>query len=115
MDDTLIKVEDLCKIYNPGENEVRALDHVSLEIKKGELVAIIGQSGSGKSTFMNMLGCLDVPTSGKYYLNGTDVSENKKVRRRFGFRTFLCYFYRLPLLQTEMRPMRLLQILEKGG
>lgn len=75
MDDTLIKVEDLCKIYNPGENEVRALDHVSLKIKKGELVAIIGQSGSGKSTFMNMLGCLDVPTSGKYYLNGTDVSE----------------------------------------
>lgn len=75
MNDTLIKVEDLCKIYNPGENEVRALDHVSLEIKKGELVAIIGQSGSGKSTFMNMLGCLDVPTSGKYYLNGTDVYE----------------------------------------
>ena len=73
--DTLIKVEDLCKIYNPGENEVRALDHVSLEIKKGELVAIIGQSGSGKSTFMNMLGCLDVPTSGRYFLNGTDVSE----------------------------------------
>ena len=73
--DTLIKVEDLCKIYNPGENEVRALDHVSLEIKKGELLAIIGQSGSGKSTFMNMLGCLDVPTSGRYYLNGTDVSE----------------------------------------
>ena len=75
MEEILIKVEDLCKIYNPGENEVRALDHVSLEIKKGELVAIIGQSGSGKSTFMNMLGCLDVPTSGRYYLNGTDVSE----------------------------------------
>ena len=75
MGDTLIKVEDLCKIYNPGENEVRALDHVNLEIKTGEFVAIIGQSGSGKSTFMNMLGCLDVPTSGKYYLNGTDVSE----------------------------------------
>ena len=73
--ETLIRVEDLCKIYNPGENEVRALDHVSLEIKKGELVAIIGQSGSGKSTFMNMLGCLDVPTSGQYFLNGTDVSE----------------------------------------
>ena len=70
----LIKVEDLCKIYNPGENEVRALDHINLEIDEGEFVAIIGQSGSGKSTFMNMLGCLDVPTSGKYYLNGTDVS-----------------------------------------
>ena len=77
MGDTLIKVEDLCKIYSPGENEVRALDHVNLEIKTGEFVAIIGQSGSGKSTFMNMLGCLDVPTSGKYYLNGTDVSTMK--------------------------------------
>lgn len=77
MDGTLIKVEDLCKIYNPGENEVRALDHVNLEINTGEFVAIIGQSGSGKSTFMNMLGCLDVPTSGKYYLNGTDVSTMK--------------------------------------
>lgn len=77
MGDTLIRVEDLCKIYNPGENEVRALDHVNLEIKKGEFVAIIGQSGSGKSTFMNMLGCLDIPTSGKYFLNGTDVSTMK--------------------------------------
>lgn len=77
MGDTLIRVEDLCKIYNPGENEIRALDHVNLEIKKGEFVAIIGQSGSGKSTFMNMLGCLDVPTSGKYFLNGTDVSTMK--------------------------------------
>ena len=70
----LIRVVDMCKIYNPGENEVRALDHVNLEIFQGEFVAIIGQSGSGKSTFMNMLGCLDVPTSGKYFLNGTDVS-----------------------------------------
>ena len=70
----LIRVVDMCKIYNRGENEVRALDHVNLEIFQGEFVAIIGQSGSGKSTFMNMLGCLDVPTSGKYFLNGTDVS-----------------------------------------
>lgn len=77
MEEALIKVKDLCKIYNPGENEVRALDHVNLEIQKGEFVAIIGQSGSGKSTFMNMLGCLDVPSSGEYYLNGTDVSTMK--------------------------------------
>lgn len=70
----LIKVQDMCKIYNPGENEVRALDHVNLEINRGEFVAIIGHSGSGKSTLMNMLGCLDVPTSGSYYLNGKDVS-----------------------------------------
>lgn len=73
--ETLVKVQDMCKIYNPGENEVRALDHVSLEIHRGEFVAIIGHSGSGKSTLMNMLGCLDVPTSGRYFLNGKDVSN----------------------------------------
>ena len=70
----LIEIQDMCKIYNPGENEVRALDHVNLSIDKNEFVAIIGQSGSGKSTLMNMLGCLDVPTSGTYILNGQDVS-----------------------------------------
>ena len=71
----LIKVENLQKIYNPGENEVRALDGIDLEIGKGEFVAIIGHSGSGKSTLMNMLGCLDVPSSGNYFLNGHDVSK----------------------------------------
>lgn len=71
----LIKIENIHKIYNPGENEVRALDGIDLNIHKGEFVAIIGHSGSGKSTLMNMLGCLDVPTSGNYYLNGHDVSE----------------------------------------
>ena len=70
----LIEIRDMCKIYNPGENEVRALDHVSLKIDKNEFVAIIGQSGSGKSTLMNMLGCLDVPSRGTYILNGQDVS-----------------------------------------
>ena len=75
MIEPLIRVRDLCKVYNPGENEVRALDHVDLSIDKGELVGIIGHSGSGKSTLMNMLGCLDVPTSGNYYLNGKDVSN----------------------------------------
>jgi len=73
--DNLIQITDICKVYNPGENEVRALDHVSLNIDKGEYVAIIGQSGSGKSTLMNMLGCLDVLSSGTYILNGTDVSS----------------------------------------
>lgn len=71
----LIQIEDLCKVYNPGENEVRALDHVSLTVNTGEYVAIIGQSGSGKSTLMNMLGCLDVPSSGEYILNGQNVSR----------------------------------------
>lgn len=71
----LVEVRDICKVYNPGENEVRALDHVSLTINENEFVAIIGQSGSGKSTLMNMLGCLDVPTSGEYYLHGQNVSH----------------------------------------
>lgn len=73
--DELIEIRDMCKIYNPGENEVRALDHVDLKINCNEFVAIIGQSGSGKSTLMNMIGCLDVPTSGRYILNGQDVSH----------------------------------------
>ena len=71
----LVDVQDICKVYNPGENEVRALDHVSVQIQEKEFVAIIGQSGSGKSTLMNMLGCLDVPTSGTYMLHGKDVSN----------------------------------------
>ena len=71
----LVEIKDMCKVYNPGENEVWALDHVSVTIEKGEFVAIIGQSGSGKSTLMNMLGCLDVPTSGTYKLNGQDVAQ----------------------------------------
>ena len=71
----LIEVKDLYKIYNPGENEVRALDGVSLTIDRGEFVAIIGHSGSGKSTVMNMLGLLDVPTSGEYKLDGHNTSK----------------------------------------
>ena len=70
----LVEIRDVCKIYNPGENEVRALDQVNVSVEEGEFVAIIGQSGSGKSTLMNILGCLDVPTSGTYMLHGQDVS-----------------------------------------
>ncbi len=83
----LVEVKDICKIYNPGENEVRALDHVSVTIEENEFVAIIGHSGSGKSTLMNMLGCLDIPTSGTYLLHDQDVShmtddEQSDVRNR---------------------------------
>ena len=72
----LIDIRDLYKIYNEGkESEVRALDGVTLQIDKGGFVAIVGQSGSGKSTMMNVLGCLDIPTYGEYYLDGTDISS----------------------------------------
>lgn len=71
----LIELKNAYKIYNPGENEVRALDGVDLEIDQGDFVAIVGHSGSGKSTLMNMLGLLDVVTSGTYILNGKDVSD----------------------------------------
>ena len=72
----LITLKDVYKIYGEGlESEVRALDGVSLEIDNGEFVAIAGQSGSGKSTMMNVLGCLDIPTYGDYFLAGKDVAE----------------------------------------
>ncbi len=70
----LIRLEDIRRYYTVGEEEVHALDGVSIAIEKGEWTSIIGQSGSGKSTLMNVLGCLDTPTSGRYILNGQDVS-----------------------------------------
>ena len=76
MEKHLIELRDVYKIYGEGlESEVRALDGVSLTIDRGEFVAIVGQSGSGKSTMMNVLGCLDIPTRGDYLLDGTDVRE----------------------------------------
>ena len=75
----LIEIRDLKKIYAEGEeNEVRALDGVDLSIDYGEFVAIVGTSGSGKSTMMNILGCLDVPTYGEYLLDGTPISERSE-------------------------------------
>ena len=71
----IIRLEDICRIYRVGSQEVRALDGVSLSVFRNEYVAIMGPSGSGKSTLMNILGCLDSPDSGRYILNGTDVSE----------------------------------------
>ena len=74
----LIEFRDVCKTYVMGDAVVRAADHISMSIQKGEFVAIVGQSGSGKSTCMNIIGCLDVPTSGTYLLDGQDVGAMNK-------------------------------------
>jgi putative ABC transport system ATP-binding protein len=89
--ETVIQVEDIHKFYELGETRVHALRGASLEIGRGEFVAIMGASGSGKSTFMNILGCLDKPSSGRYVLEGTDVAQLDKKQlasirnRRIGF------------------------------
>lgn len=91
MSEPLLHLQDIKRVYGRGDAEVRALDGVDLTIREGEFVAIVGQSGSGKSTLMNLLGCLDHPTSGTYRIHGQDVSEMDadalaSLRRRtFGF------------------------------
>jgi putative ABC transport system ATP-binding protein len=114
----IIGVRDLVKVYGEGENAVEALRGVSIEIHQGEMVAVMGASGSGKSTLMNILGCLDRPTSGSYALTGEDVSrlsrdELAEIRnRRLGFvfqnfnllsRTSALENVELPLLYSAVR------------
>ena len=92
----LIEIKNVVKTYQTGETQFNALDGVSLSVEKGEFVSIMGTSGSGKSTFMNMLGCLDKPTSGEYYLDGVDVrnlnadelAEIRNVKLGFVFQGF---------------------------
>lgn len=96
METPVIQIQQLRKIYQMGNQEVRALDGVSFDVEKNEYIAIMGPSGSGKSTMMNLIGCLDTPTSGTYILNNQDVSELEdaelaEVRNReigFVFQTF---------------------------
>ena len=71
----LLEMNNICKIYHMGDSDLRVLNNVCFKVKKGEFVSIIGPSGSGKSTLMNMIGCLDVPSSGEYLLEGRDVSQ----------------------------------------
>jgi putative ABC transport system ATP-binding protein len=74
----LIEFREVCKYYQMGDSTVKAADHISMQIRRGEFVAIVGQSGSGKSTCMNIIGCLDVPTEGTYLLDGRDVGQMSK-------------------------------------
>lgn len=101
----ILKVENLSKAYGKGETEVKALDEVSFSVEKGEFVAIVGPSGSGKSTMLHMLGGVDRPTSGKVYIDGTDIYslDNNKLaifrRRQIGL---IYQFYNLiPILNVE--------------
>lgn len=79
----VIRLEDVSKVYHTKGGDVNALSHISLEIEKGAFTAIVGQSGSGKSTLMNILGCLDIPTSGRYFLDGKKVSDMKEKQLSF--------------------------------
>jgi putative ABC transport system ATP-binding protein len=108
----IIRLENIYKIYGSGETEVKALNNVSLSLKKGEYCAIMGASGSGKSTAMNIIGCLDRPTSGSYYLENLDVStlpdgDLAQIRnRKIGF--VFQQFHLLPqmsALENVMLPM----------
>ena len=74
----LIEFREVCKFYRMGDSVVKAADHISMKIDRGEFVAVVGQSGSGKSTCMNIIGCLDVPTAGTYLLDGRDVGQMSK-------------------------------------
>ena len=130
----LIELRDVYKIYQMGDEAVHALDGISLTVDRGEFVAIVGSSGSGKSTAMNIIGCLDVPTSGTYYLGGRDVSamnDDQQAEIRNKMLGFIFQQYNLipkltvqenvelPLLyagvSSEERHERAIQSLERVG
>ena len=131
---SMIEITDLTKVFSMGENQVRALDGVSLSVEKGEMLSIMGPSGSGKSTLMSIVGCLDVPTSGSYILDGSAVEKMKDTQladvrgKKIGFvfqqfnllsRTSALENVLLPLSYTGMSPRqareKALQALEMVG
>jgi putative ABC transport system ATP-binding protein len=110
----MLELENITKVYKAGQTEVPALRGISCRIKSGEMVSIIGPSGSGKSTLMNIIGCLDKPTSGRYRLDGTEVSE---LNDNLLSRTTALANVELPLIYSgaSNRRQRALQVLESVG
>ncbi len=126
----VIELIDLTKTYRMGETEVPALSGINLEVRAGEYIAIMGPSGSGKSTMMNIIGCLDRPTSGRYLLEGTDVSTFSRDRRaeirneRIGFvfqnfnllaRTSAIENVELPMIYSRKNSLNDRQLRERAG
>jgi putative ABC transport system ATP-binding protein len=115
---TVIKVEDIYKIYSEGDTEVRAVDGVSLEIHEGEFTAIVGPSGSGKTTLLNLIGGLDHPTSGSVHINGTDISElsdNEMIDFRLKNIGFVFQAYNLlPVLTAEENTGFIMQLQKRS-
>lgn len=117
---TIMRTENICKSYLMGKNELKVLKNVTFNIERGEFVSIVGPSGSGKSTLMNIIGCLDVPTSGKYYLDGIDASEmasseQADIRNRkigFVFQSFNL-LPKLTALENVMLPLIYRRVPEK--
>ena len=101
----ILRVENLCKVYGKGDTAVRALDNVSFTIQKGDFVAIVGPSGSGKSTLLHILGGVDTPSSGKVYIDNTDVyslsETNLAIFRRRQIGLIYQFFNLVPVLNVE--------------
>ena len=101
----ILKVENLCKTYGKGENEVKAVNNISFSVEKGEFVAIVGTSGSGKSTLLHLLGGVDRPTSGKVYIDGQDIyqlnDDNLAIFRRRQVGLIYQFYNLIPILNVE--------------
>lgn len=101
----ILKVENLCKTYGKGENEVKAVNNISFSVQKGEFLAIIGASGSGKSTLLHLLGGVDRPTSGKVYIDGKDIyqldDEQLAIFRRRQVGLIYQFYNLIPILNVE--------------
>lgn len=100
----ILKVENLCKVYGKGENEVKAVNNISFSVEKGEFVAIVGSSGSGKSTLLHLIGGVDRPTSGKVYIDGKDIytldDDNLAIFRRRQVGLIYQFYNLIPILNV---------------